>query len=58
MSSLREDAESLSKDGEDAESLSKDATSLALLESMRVVKASGDSEALARLMAQVKDSPS
>ena len=34
----------------------KDATSLALLESMKVVKASGDSEALARLMAQVKDS--
>ena len=40
---------------EDAESLSKDSTSMALIESMRVIKASGDAEPLARLVAQVKD---
>ena len=40
---------------EDAESLAKDSTSLALIESMRVVKASGDAEALAKLMSQIKD---
>ena len=40
---------------EDAESLAKDSTSMALIESMRMVKASGDAEALAKLMGQIKD---
>jgi hypothetical protein len=40
---------------EDAEGLSKEQVSMALIESMKAVKASGDREALAKLMDQIKD---